>query len=165
MAEAFSKRPANVRDGWSVLQKTADVRDQLVLYLYLSSMPMTLIIDYYYFKLYSTTLHHYSSLITAIPSYIILITIIALTHRDWPLKVVNNHPTPPPCLFCDHNHLLHLTFSTAISHNFGRWWSRESGGASHADKWRPPFWRPTDGGRRSLPLPQTFSSTSTPYEI
>ena len=80
MAEAFSKRPANVRDGRSVLQKTADVRDQLILYLL--PMPMTLIIDYYYFKLYTTTPHHYSSLIIAIPSYILLITIIALTHRD-----------------------------------------------------------------------------------
>jgi hypothetical protein len=42
---------------------------------------------------------------------------------------------------------------------------RESGGTSHAEKWRPPFWRPTDGGRRSLPLSQTFSSTSTPHTI
>ena len=69
MVEAFSKRPANVRDGRSVLQKTADVRDQLILYLYLLPMPMTLIIDYYYFKLYSTTLHHHSSLIIAINYY------------------------------------------------------------------------------------------------
>ena len=176
MAEAFSKRPANVRDGRSVLQKTCQCEgwqkrspedsgcegpaDTLLIL-----MPMTPIIDYYYFKLYSTTLHHYSSLIIAIPNYILLIMIIALAHRDWPLKVVNNHPTPPPCLFCDHNHLPHLTFSTAISHNFGRWWSRESGGASHADKWRPPFWRPTNGGRRSLPLPQTPPSTPTPYKI
>ena len=46
MAEAFSKRPANVRDGRSVLQKTADVRDQLILYLYLLSMPMTTYLTY-----------------------------------------------------------------------------------------------------------------------
>ena len=58
------------------------MRGLLILHLYLLPMPMTLIIDYYYFKLYTTTLHHYSSLITAIPSYIPLIIIIALTHRD-----------------------------------------------------------------------------------
>ena len=46
MAEAFSKRPANVRDGRSVLQKTADVRDLLILYLYLLSMPMTTYLTY-----------------------------------------------------------------------------------------------------------------------
>ena len=68
----FSKSPANVRDGWCVPQKTADVRGQLILYSYLLPMPMTLIIDYYYFKLYTTTLHHYSSLIIATPSYALL---------------------------------------------------------------------------------------------
>ena len=149
----FSKSPANVRDGWSILQKTSQCEGWLkrspkaqpmwgmadafprrqrmwgaswyFTYTYYQC-PWPLTTDYYYFKLYSATLHHYSSLIIAIPSYILLIMIIALTHRDWPLKGVNNHPTPPPCLFCDHKHLLHLTFSTAISHNFGRWWSRES---------------------------------------
>ena len=32
MADAFSRSPANVRDGWCVPQKTADVRGQLILY-------------------------------------------------------------------------------------------------------------------------------------
>ena len=41
MADAFSRSPANVRDGWCVPQKTADVRGQLILYLYLLPMPMT----------------------------------------------------------------------------------------------------------------------------
>ena len=61
MAEAFSKRPANVRDGWSVLQKTADVRDQLILYLYLLPMPMTT----YYWLLLLQAIHYYpASLLT-----------------------------------------------------------------------------------------------------
>ena len=61
MAEAFSKRPANVRDGRSVLQKTADVRDQLILYLYLLPMPMTT----YYWLLLLQAIHYYpASLLT-----------------------------------------------------------------------------------------------------
>ena len=60
--------------------------------------PWLLIIDYCYFKLYTTTLHHYSPLIIAILSHILLIVIIALTQRDRPLQVGNNYPAPLPCL-------------------------------------------------------------------
>ena len=88
--DAFSKRPGDVRDTWCVPQKTADVRGLLILHLYLLPMPMTtyhwllllqaihycitslFIIDYCYPKLYTTTLHHYSSLIIATPSYALL---------------------------------------------------------------------------------------------
>ena len=61
MADAFSRSPANVRDGWCVPQKTADVRGQLILYLYLLPMPMTT----YYWLLLLQAIHYYpASLLT-----------------------------------------------------------------------------------------------------
>ena len=57
----LSKSPANVRDGRSVLQKTADVRDQLILYLYLLPMPMT---TYYWLLLLQAILYYPASLLT-----------------------------------------------------------------------------------------------------
>ena len=90
MADAFSRSPANVRDGWCVPQKTADVRGQLILYLYLLPMPMTthhwllllqaiyycitslFIIDYCYPELCTTTLHYYLSLIIFTLSHVLV---------------------------------------------------------------------------------------------
>jgi hypothetical protein len=66
-----------VRDGRSALQKSCqcegwqkrspeDSGCEGPADILLILMPMTLIIDYYYLKLYSTTLHYHSSLIIAI---------------------------------------------------------------------------------------------------
>ena len=123
--------------------------------------PLLLIIDYCYFKLYTTALHHYLSLIIATPSYALLhhittyhwlllpramycyIMIITLTHRP---TVLSGQQLPSavalPLL------QLWIICSTWLSrppspHNFGWWWSRESSGPDYAGKWRPTYWRPT----------------------
>ena len=95
----FSRSPANVRDGWCVLQKPSQCEGWLMrspeaqpmwgmadafprrqrmwgaswYFTYTNyQCPWLLIIDYCYFKLYTTTLHHYSSLIIATPGHALL---------------------------------------------------------------------------------------------
>ena len=135
--------------GWErppeALPKKLDDRDLATSITYTTYYcPLLLIIDYCYLELCTTTLHYYLSLIIVTSSYV-------------PLHYDKYFDTQRPTVLSGQQlpsavalPLLRLWIicSTWLSrppspHNFGWWWSRESGGPDYAGKWRPTYWRPT----------------------
>ena len=141
--------------------------------------PLLLIIDYCYFKLYTTALHHYLSLIIATPSYALLhhittyhwlllpramycyIMIITLTHRPTVLSG-QQLPSAVALPLLQQWIICSIWLSRPPSpNNFGWWWSRESGGPTMQANGGRHIGGRLNGGRRSMPLPQTPTTTPT----